>query len=296
MSIIDSELLDVSDRLIADRIRAFTAFARLLNFTHAAKELGFSQPAVYKKIRDLEDYLGVPLYFTNPERKNEVMGLTPEGERLVTYAEDNIRLAQDALASLRGTSGGPLTVAAGRGAYLYVISDALRKLSKRKGGIRAAAASNAEAIQQVRQGRADIAIVGFSEPPDDLARRTLASYPPTLIIRKDHRLANKRALTLPNLDGLELALPGRGEPMREYLGNAFANAGITTSIVAEALNWDLLIQFVTFGVEATIVNSFNRPPRGYVAIPITDLQQATYYAAWRPERQSLADEFLASLK
>ena len=277
--------------LLAERVRAFCVFAEELNFTRAADRLYITQPALHKKIAALQDQLGIPLYVTNPKSK-QVEALTPQGRRLAAYGEDAAKLALDALGGIVGTKKGPVTVAAGRGAYLYVIPKAIRKLAKREGGVRILAANNAEAIDHVRGGRADIGVTAFSHPPKDLRSTSIATYPQTLVVANSHRLADRTSLTTGDLDGIELALPQRGERMREYIGDSLQAAGVHVTVSAEALNWDLLVQFVTFGIEATIVNEFVPLPRGLTRIPVADLQPATYYAIWRDERASIADDLL----
>ena len=56
----------------------FEAAARHLSFTRAAEELKVSQPAVSHSIRQLERYLGVPLF----ERRHRALELTEEGRKL----------------------------------------------------------------------------------------------------------------------------------------------------------------------------------------------------------------------
>ena len=44
-------------------LEAFIAFAERLNFTHAARALHLSQPALFVQISKLGEAVGVPLYF-----------------------------------------------------------------------------------------------------------------------------------------------------------------------------------------------------------------------------------------
>ena len=52
----------ILDRLVAEDLAAFAAFARHRNFTRAAADLHVSQPALHARIRKLEGRLGTPLY------------------------------------------------------------------------------------------------------------------------------------------------------------------------------------------------------------------------------------------
>ena len=60
------------------RLLPFEAAARLESFSRAAEELGMTQAAVSKQIRQLEGFLGTALF----ERRNRAVFLTDEGRRL----------------------------------------------------------------------------------------------------------------------------------------------------------------------------------------------------------------------
>lgn len=291
MDIADGDWSESGRLLVDDRVDAFCTFARYLNFNRAAEELHISQPALHKKVSALQNSLGRKLYVTHG-RTNRVVALTSEGERLRLYAEDVRRLAADTMANVGGAPLSPLTVAASRGVYLYVILEALRLVTKRRGGLRIITADDATAIDVVRTGVADLGVIAFGHPPGDLQSSVLVSSSHTLVVRRDHRLASNASVDLADLAGVQLALPERGERIREYIGDALATAGVEMNVVAEALNWELLVHFVTFGVEATIVSDFVPIPVDLVRVPVNGLRAATYYAAWRTERSSQAAEFL----
>ncbi len=66
-----------------EQLRAFLVLAEELNFHRAAARLYLSQPALSAQVRDLERQLGTRLF----ERDRHGTRVTPEGARLVTYAE-----------------------------------------------------------------------------------------------------------------------------------------------------------------------------------------------------------------
>ncbi|MDG2480164.1 MAG: LysR substrate-binding domain-containing protein [Alphaproteobacteria bacterium] len=88
---------------------AFEAAARYQNFTHAAEEMGISQAAVSRQIRNLEDNLGVLLF----RRGSRPLGLTPEGERFHEAVTNGLRSIAESAADLRRTgTADTVTVAA----------------------------------------------------------------------------------------------------------------------------------------------------------------------------------------
>lgn len=86
------------DTLDPALLRAFVTTARTGSFTRAGEALFRSQSAMSLQIRKLEDQLGARLF----RRQARRVTLTPEGERLMGYAERILDLNSDALEAFRG--------------------------------------------------------------------------------------------------------------------------------------------------------------------------------------------------
>ena len=67
-----------------DALNAFVIFSRTANFTRAAEQLHISQPALFVKIRNLADELGVRLY---TKRGRELL-LTDQGTELARFGRE----------------------------------------------------------------------------------------------------------------------------------------------------------------------------------------------------------------
>src|SRR5256885_9362389 len=92
------------------QLRVFAAAARHMNFSRAAEELHLSQPAVSTQIKEFASHVGLPLF----ERLGPKTFLTPAGEEMlqcVRAITQRINDADDALAQLKGVTGGRLNVA-----------------------------------------------------------------------------------------------------------------------------------------------------------------------------------------
>ena len=79
---------------------AFEAVARLLSFTAAARELGVSQAAASRQVRNLEDHLGLSLF----RRERRRVFLTPAGEQLQRSVEGGLNQIADSADALRTAS------------------------------------------------------------------------------------------------------------------------------------------------------------------------------------------------
>jgi DNA-binding transcriptional LysR family regulator len=278
------------DLLEPDALRSFAVFAEHRNFTTAAAVLNISQPSLHVKIRKLADTLGTDLY----ERSGRSLVLTAAGERLAAFAMDTRLRAGDFLAELEESTPA-LTIAAGRGAFRWVIPDAVRAVGCRGRKIQVITANWDAAIAALSSGHADIAVVGYDPPPRSFRTRQIAAYPQMLVISRTHPLARRDQITLADLAGLDLIVPPPGRPHRRALERALLDAGVPWQAAAEADGWDLQVHFADLGIGATVVNGCVRPPSGLAAIPVTGLPAVRYWTAWRPQRQARISDLLAEL-
>ena len=80
--------------LQTDLLRAFVSVIDLSSFTKAGTALGRSQPAISLQMRRLEELVGRPLL----RQEGRSFQLTPDGEMLLSYARDILRLNDQAAA------------------------------------------------------------------------------------------------------------------------------------------------------------------------------------------------------
>ncbi|MFC5267450.1 LysR family transcriptional regulator [Kribbella qitaiheensis] len=280
----------ILDRLVAEDLEAFAVFAKHRNFTHAADELHVSQPALHARIRKLEQTLGHQLY----ERQGRALLLTQTGEHLAAFANDTRTRAAAFLEGLDALPPPPLVLAAGSGAYLYVIGDVLRRYLDRKLGLRLMTTDSDATVAAVRDGTADVGVTALTIPPDDLECELLTQYSQVLAVRPDHRLADRRTVRLKDLQGEALVVPPKTRPHRRQLERSLLDAGVDWSVAVEAEGWVLLVHFVRMGIAPAVVNGFVRTPATVRTIPIKDLPPIRYYLVTRRNRP--ADNRLDTLR
>lgn len=280
----------ILDRLVAEDLEAFAVFAKHRNFTHAAGELHVSQPALHARIRKLEQTLGKQLY----ERQGRNLLLTETGDHLAAFANDTRARAAAFLDSLDVLPPRPLVLAAGSGAYLYVIGDVIRRYLDRKLELRLMTTDSDATVAAVRDGTADAGVTALAIPPDDLDCHLLTQYQQVLAVRPGHRLADRRTVRLKDLEGEALVVPPRTRPHRLGLERSLLDAGVDWSVAVEAEGWVLLVHFVRMGVGPAVVNGFVRTPAAVRTIPIKDLPPIRYYLITR--RNHPADNRLDTLR
>ncbi|MFI7679750.1 LysR substrate-binding domain-containing protein [Actinophytocola sp. NPDC049390] len=260
-----------------DALAAFAVFADHMNFTRAAAALHISQPALHVKITKLAATVGRPLY----RRNGRTLTLTPEGEAVARFARDLDKRMSAFLDEVRATEQvRPLTLAAGEGAYLYLLGDAIRTFRPLKLVNR----DSTRMLAAVRTGRADLGVGVLEAVPDDVTAVLLASYPQTLVLPATHPLAEHAELTVRDLNGVSLVLPPVNRPHRKTVERALRAAEVDWALAIEAEGWPLTLHFVTLGVGLSVVNGCVRPPAGFTSRPITDLPRVPYHAVHLPTR------------
>jgi len=98
-----------------------------LSFTRAAAELHISQPALHVQVRKLGDEVGRPLY----RRSGRALVLTREGEQVAAFAREIRERGAAMLEQVRGeAASSPVVLAAGHGAFVYLLGPAIRRFPK----------------------------------------------------------------------------------------------------------------------------------------------------------------------
>lgn len=243
-------------------VRAFVTFAETLNFTHAAARLHISQPALHVQIRKLGESLQAPLYVRN----GKTLKLTNEGQKVLAFGREQeervARLLDDVSGRAREAS---VTLAAGEGTFLHLLSDALRAFKRTKlATLRVLTLDRERALSAVQLGEAHLAVTVIDDVPANLTARRLAKVGAAAVIPKGHPLARKRAVTIQDLRDEPLIAPPAGRPFRVVLAQAWAGANQTLSPNVECTGWELMMRFAELGMGVAIVNDFCVPPRGTV--------------------------------
>jgi LysR family transcriptional regulator, low CO2-responsive transcriptional regulator len=255
-------------------LRSFVMFGETLSFTHAAKRLHISQPALHVQIRKLSESLATPLY----ERHGRALSLTAQGRKLLAYGREQQERENLLLDELKpGGAEGSVVLAAGEGTFLNLLSPALRAFQRTKQAkLRVLTRDRDQALAAVQLGEAHLAVTVVDEVPPSLVARRVARIGAAVVMPKAHRLAKKRTLSIRDLQGEPLIAPSPGRPLRESLARAWADAELTWSPAVEANGWELMMRFAELGMGMAIVNDFCQPPRGTVRRRLTGFGSVQY--------------------
>jgi DNA-binding transcriptional LysR family regulator len=224
-------------------LTTFYHAAQFLNFSQAAKALGSDQPAVSRRISELERQLGHPLFARLGGPRG--VSLTPAGEKLLELAagtvEELMRLPERFSEEMSQTGPQELRVIGGQQLLLSLLAPALFAFAERRPAVNVAVTSalKPEVIEAVRSGTADIGLTSATRIPRDLA------YDEVLSDRIDEAF---RSLELTPRIGMDLQ---RWEVIREFVALGLGIA-IVPGFVARGLSGT-----------ATLEVNFQFPRRSY---------------------------------
>lgn len=173
-------------------IEAFIAVARHGGVTRAAERLNRSQPAISRRIRLLEDQLGVPLI----ERVRGRAMLTEAGDVFLPHAEAVLATMKDgveAVRALRDAEQGTIMLALVGTLASTTILAQLRDFRMSRPSIRVElrTANSREVSALVRRGEATFGLRYDEDPLRDLTSEAVATEAMIVVCAPEHRLAGQ---------------------------------------------------------------------------------------------------------
>jgi DNA-binding transcriptional LysR family regulator len=281
-------------------LRYFLIAAEEENFHRAAERLHVAQPALSRRIRDLETELGVDLFIRHQKR----VRLSPVGR---AYYEDAKRmlneLEQAGKRAVRAAKGelGTLSIALNDSVVRNpVIAQSLNLFAKNFQGIQLKLdpMGATSLVDSVLEEKVDAAFV-YSRPVDNnlLDHIEIATDEYVVAFPRGHALEKLKHIQIDNLrDEKFLWIPRAIAPkLHDRMISAFQSRGITPNIVqyaaSESTRLHLVsagmgITLVTASIEGNIPNVLTRPVEGLSIELMLDF-------VWRKDRRSpILDRFI----
>jgi len=237
-------------KLHPDQLLTLACVAKTGNLTHAGRLLGISQPAVSTQMRMLSEAVGEPLIV----RERHGVSLAAAGIALLPAAEAIARsldVAEDVRVRLQGTQTGSLRVITNTSIATYLLPPVLALFRERHPliDLLMIRRTAAEAVRSLEKGEGDLALARepFARHSQDLVFRRLFEDETVLAVRPDHPYADRRSMTIRDLDNLEIVTQGHPSGTRSLLGSLADHAGISFRIALEVLNVEAIKEAVLQG-------------------------------------------------
>lgn len=212
-------------------LATFVAVARHLNFTRAARELGYVQSSVTAHIKALETDIGVPLF----ERLGRRVVLTPAGEELLEHAQYLVSYADEVQQAVREAAGDPhlisatLRIGAPESLCAYRLPPVLRALQVQFPRMRIifGAADRTSLLTALSEGTADAGfLIEESVTAPAITAERITKERMLLVAEPGHHLAGRDAVRTSELASETLLLMERGCAQRDVIEAELKRSGI----------------------------------------------------------------------
>lgn len=251
------------------------AVARAGSIRKAAERLHVASTALNRKILELEQEAGTPLF----ERLPRGVRLTAAGEVLVgtvRRALADLRSAGSQIEQLRGLVRGTVRLGCAESVATDLIPSAIAHYQQTHPGVQFQVVSGVtqQLVGALLQDDVELVLVHDPEPADDLRVLAAIGQPLCAMVRPDHPLASRASLRLSDCQKYTVALGDRSFGSRRLLDTLMARTRMQLNVALEASTVQTLKEFtrqtgaISFQFQ---IGTLQEARRGeLVSIPLTD--------------------------
>ena len=196
------------------------------SFSHAAEELGISQPAVSFQIRALEERIGQRLL----DRSGRRVTLTDAGRVVDAHARRMLALEDELLRDVAGLSdhlSGPLVLGSSTGPGELLLPHLLGGFKREIPDVEVSLVvqDTQTVCDRVLDDEIELGVVGAARPHRGLVFEPFVRDELVVICPPGHALAKKKRISLADLASQPIILQQRGSGVRAVLEAAFRASG-----------------------------------------------------------------------
>ena len=241
-------------RVTLGQLKAFEAVARLGSFSGAGKELFITQPAVSKKVRQLQDEVGLALI----EQVGKKLFLTDAGRLLLGVCTDWLDTwarFEQSIADLQGLKRGRLKIAVVTTSK-YFMPRVLGPFCAKYPGIDVAmeVINRDRLLERLARNEDDLYVMGI--PPDDIdiVSRPLIDNPLVVVAPASHPLAKRRRLRFSELADQMFLMREEGSGTRIAVERLFEEKNTPLKVKMELGSNEAIKQAVAGGLGLSIMS------------------------------------------
>jgi DNA-binding transcriptional LysR family regulator len=227
-------------------VRSFLAVAETGAITEAAERIGITQPALSRRIQQLEAQLGVRLL----ERGRKGALLTDIGRLVQTEAQGIVahyERMREMAASHQRLEGGTVRIGGGATAVSFILPEAIAAFQAAHPRVRfqLREAGSSEIADDVVAGRLELGVVTLPVRDRELTVSPLATDHIVLVARHDHPLARRPRIQIQQLADQGFVAFEAGSALRQIIDSKLREAGVEVNVVMELRSIPAILRMVS---------------------------------------------------
>ena len=270
------------------QLRVFIEVARLQSFSRAADEIGLTQSAVSRCVRELEAEIGVRLV----DRTTREVQLTDIGANLIATIPRLLGDLDDALREIREIGEqrrGRVVVAASPTIACRLMPEVVAECSRQFPYVTLGLRDDVQSdvVRKVRSGEVDFGVVIGPFAAEDLQTERLTTDAFCIVVRSDHAFAARDEVRWSDLGGQRLVLLDYASGSRPLIDAVMSDHGVQARVVQELGHSATVFGLVEAGVGVSVLPWLSLPvPSGssLVARPLVPRAERTVELVRRHDR------------
>jgi DNA-binding transcriptional LysR family regulator len=238
-----------------NNLNAFIVVAECRSFSEAGERLHLTQPAISKRIANLEQQLGTRLF----DRIGREISLTEAGRALLPRAyqvKDALADTRRTLANLNGEASGKLTLATSHHIGLHRLPPVLRAFTRRypKVSLDIRFLDSEAAYEEILQGRVELAVITLAPETPHLVQTTAVWRDPLdFVAAPEHPLALSKDVSLADVAAHPAVFPGGNTFTHHIVRGLFEAEQLTPNIAMSTNYLETIKMMVSIGIAWSVL-------------------------------------------
>ncbi|MCU7844869.1 MAG: LysR family transcriptional regulator [Candidatus Thiodiazotropha sp. (ex Monitilora ramsayi)] len=226
-------------------LRSLLAVADTGSITEAADRIGVTQPALSRRLQQLEDHFGAELLSRGRKgaELTEIGRLVESEARILVNRYDHLR---EQVRAHQGLEGGTVRIGGGATAVSFVLPKAIASFQQDYPAVRfqLKEAGSIEVAEDVISGRLELGLVTLPVQDRELTLWPLLTDRIVLVGPSNHPLAKAGSIRAESLEGLAFVGFEADTAVRQIIDATLRDAGVEMNVVMELRSIPAILRMV----------------------------------------------------
>ena len=270
-------------------LKAFLLVAETGSFSLAAEKLHLTQPAVSKRVAQLEEQLNVSLF----DRIGRTISVTEAGEALLPHARAvrlELQAAEQSVRDLAGEVRGRLRLATSHHIGLHRLPPVLSFFNREFPAVHLDIdfMDSEQAYDLTLRGEVELAVVTLAPAPvPHIVTQTVWTDPLDFMVQDGHELAQRKTLDIKELSKHPAILPGLNTYTGQIVKQLFERRNLPMQIAIATNYLETIRMMASVGLGWTVLPRSMRD-ESLATLPIRDARIERTLGAVHHESRSLS--------